>query len=746
MNNKIISLIIFFCFIVNSIKAEVKTDSSKIHFENAFQEVKEMLEEIKPLDFQRAVFVTENAYYNNIYKYERFEELIHFHTFYINELIKTNRNDTLNFNVNVKANGRFNIDEIRHTPEQKEDLYNKTLANWAIFTYITDTTSFGSLKHLPYQYNAKDPFGMNDWKNSQVINLLISNENSGNCFALTALYKIFSNQLNSNAIICTAPQHIYIQHKNHKGDWYNVELATAGHPADGSIQTLTYTTNKALMKDISLRSLDEKQSVALCLVNLAKSYERKYEDKTDDFLLKCAELVLEHDPKNLNALLLKQQVLDTRIIKYARENKLNTIDSLRKDSKINTQLTQLEKHLSHLSQLGYIQMPVDMQEVVMNGFKGENAAQFIKKDKNPNPFASIDIPEEQNQYVDLSHGIFQEVFEPKEIETYGHFTFNTKNNKLIKIDTQMVNNQIIDPVAFAYDLGARMYDARLGRMMSTDPVMQPHQSPYLFVANNPIIYVEKNGEDNVIYLVALPSSKSDFTVQDAQAIADKANQSYKDLGLETRVVVYNSTEPFSPEHIDPTDSYVLLGSSAEITSTVKAESFSKKIQETAATLASKGPENPERSATDGTNGGSFQQGILIESTRVQNFANLTGSDKTDATAFLILHGSVHNVGFNRHEAGEPLNMDGSVVAGKLGAILQFDSRGNIVLSDPNYNSLDDFLKAEDNTTIISTLKRGDRFGNRKATDNYYFNKRNKATDGAAQPRSNPTTVDETKAN
>ena len=40
MNNKIISLIIFFCFIVNSIKAEVKTDSSKIHFENAFQEVK----------------------------------------------------------------------------------------------------------------------------------------------------------------------------------------------------------------------------------------------------------------------------------------------------------------------------------------------------------------------------------------------------------------------------------------------------------------------------------------------------------------------------------------------------------------------------------------------------------------------------------------------------------------------------------------------------------------------------------
>lgn len=496
MNKPITILIFAFCCLLSNATLGAATDSSNIHFENALQEVKEMLEGTKKLDFERAVFITENAYHDNAYSYEAFQQTIANNLFLITQLIyANNKSDTLDFNVKVQQNGRFNIDEIRYTPQQKKELYNNELANWAIFTYITDTTAFGSYTHYPYQYNAKDPFGMKDWKNSQVINLLASNENTGNCFAFAALFKIFANQLNSNAVICTAPQHIYIQHQDHKGDWYNVELATAGHPTDGSIQTLTYTTNKALMNDIALRNLDEKQSVALCLVNLAKSYEHKYNNPTADFLLQCAALALQHDPKNLNALLLKQQVLDAKVVAYARTNKINTIEKLRNDKEINGQLTQLEKHLAHLSNLGYIQMPVDMQEIVLNGFKGEHTAQFIKKDKNPSPFTSIAVPEKENHYVDVSHGLFQEVFAPKAIEIYGHFTFNTQQGKLTQLDTTTINHQLIDPVAFAYDFGARMYDARLGRFLSVDPMFSDFAtlSPYQYASNTPIMAIDLGG-------------------------------------------------------------------------------------------------------------------------------------------------------------------------------------------------------------------------------------------------------------
>ena len=47
-----------------------------------------------------------------------------------------------------------------------------------------------------------------------------------------------------------------------------------------------------------------------------------------------------------------------------------------------------------------------------------------------------------------------------------------------------------------YDLGARMYDARIGRMFSLDPRAAdfPYMSPYCFAANSPIYFIDYNGE------------------------------------------------------------------------------------------------------------------------------------------------------------------------------------------------------------------------------------------------------------
>lgn len=51
-----------------------------------------------------------------------------------------------------------------------------------------------------------------------------------------------------------------------------------------------------------------------------------------------------------------------------------------------------------------------------------------------------------------------------------------------------------------YDFGARIYDARLGKMLTVDALtcMQPGMSPYKSFLNNPIIYIDPNG--NVEYL------------------------------------------------------------------------------------------------------------------------------------------------------------------------------------------------------------------------------------------------------
>lgn len=495
---QIVTLLIFLLFITTFSFSyeEGQTDSSKIAFENAFNELKEMLEEIIPPDFEKAVFLSENPYHGNKYSYDNFQKGIDFHFYCIKKLIEANdKSDSIDFNVKVNTNGKFKLDEIRYLPKEKKELYRQALTNWAIFTYLTDTTAIYPFYHLPFSYSFQDPFGMKEWSNSQVIHLLASKEQKGNCFALTALFKIFSDCLNSEARICTAPQHIYIQHRDPKGDYYNVELATAGHPGDGLIQVFTYTTTDAIKSGIALRSYDEKQSIGLCLINLAKSYEHKFQTKGDQFILRCADIVLKDDSLNLNALLLKQQVLDARVTDYAIKNKIREIKRLKQDSKISSTLSDLEKHLALLYRLGYRQMPLDMQEMVLKGFQNDNNGTIIT-DKNPSPFTTVK-PKDPNdaRYWTLSGGIFQEVFEVKELEQYGHFIFKTETNMISAMDTTSQAGFLIDPVAFAYDFGARMYDARTGIFISTDPLEKKYVgwSPYAAFANNPIRYIDIGG-------------------------------------------------------------------------------------------------------------------------------------------------------------------------------------------------------------------------------------------------------------
>jgi RHS repeat-associated protein len=53
----------------------------------------------------------------------------------------------------------------------------------------------------------------------------------------------------------------------------------------------------------------------------------------------------------------------------------------------------------------------------------------------------------------------------------------------------------VDGTADNYDFGARIYDGRLGRWLSVDPLfnLSIYESPFCFVSNNSILYIDKEG-------------------------------------------------------------------------------------------------------------------------------------------------------------------------------------------------------------------------------------------------------------
>lgn len=434
-----------------SLKAQ---EAPSQHFRQAFEEISAMVEGKQPLDFEKAVFITENAYRDNSLNYEDFKSALNVHSAIIEQFIKAN--DKYDWKQFVRGNMGIAPDmEI-----EAKERYRKALANYAIFTYLTDTLTVKlegqEFLHLPYTYSNDDPFGTADWKNSQTMNLLETQK--GNCYSLVTLFKILSERFKSEANIVTAPQHIYIEHRDPKGSRFNVEVATRSFPDMGSIQTLTYTTREALLNDISMRKLDLKQSVGLNLVYLAKGYEYKNKVKDDEFILACANTALQHDPKNLNALLLKTQVYEQRVMKKQMPSAL------------------YEKMLAEFYKLGYRQMPDDMKNIILSKIRGTPST-VKPTDKTPNPFAAIG---EQTRYVTLSNGLFEELHTPQKIVRYGQTIFDTEKSKIVKFLDAENSSYQVDPVVFA---------------LSVDPLSKsyPWYTPYQFAGNRPIDAIDYDG-------------------------------------------------------------------------------------------------------------------------------------------------------------------------------------------------------------------------------------------------------------
>lgn len=316
------------------------SQSNQEIYEQAFQDINCMLNKTCSASFKNAVFTVENAYFSNQLDRNQFDKQITFLTELSRQFIASQ-------------------DLLYDYPDR-----NEVVKYAALFNLITDTIrvqvdSSRVLEMQPYTYDFNDIWGHKDWSNMFVSKLLDTKK--GNCHSLPYLYKILADEINAKAHIAVAPNHFYIKHKNKANGWYNTELTSGIFPIDAWLMASGYIHLDAIVNKLYMEALNDEQMIALCMIDLAKGYEKKLGVLAQNgFILKCCDAALQVYPHYINALLLKaetkKKMFDALMAKYNAKHPADILD-IPEAQNLFTEITNL---YAQIHEMGYRKMPEEM--------------------------------------------------------------------------------------------------------------------------------------------------------------------------------------------------------------------------------------------------------------------------------------------------------------------------------------------------------------------------------------------------
>lgn len=314
-----------------------------IFYDDAYQSIDNVLNNQQKYSFKEAVFSVENAYYQG-----------KLDTVRLNQEIKKYRNF---------AKGILASRDLKY-PYPDKDNVSKYAAVYSIMcetlpVAVKDTV----IQYKPFSYDFTDVFGHNDITNLFVSKLLATKK--GNCNSMPYLYKILAEELGVDASLALAPNHVYIKHQIKSDGWYNTELTSGIFPVDAWLMASGYIHLDAIKNGVFMKALNNKESLALCLFDLAQAYNRNFPDNDGVFITKALGRALEVYPNFAKALILKAETHKEQFEKMMDRKNLKTdnpenIKLVQQDPKAKELFDLMNKEYGHIYDIGYRQMPEEM--------------------------------------------------------------------------------------------------------------------------------------------------------------------------------------------------------------------------------------------------------------------------------------------------------------------------------------------------------------------------------------------------
>ncbi len=424
------------------------------YYLDAYNKLQAMLNGQGAASFKEAVFITENAWYDNKLSYDKYNA-------YIKALAEV-----------CKAWKRANP-----LNSYKESDSLQIALSGAVYKAMTDTLKDekGKVISVPYSYNFNDAFADKYWADRFVTNLMATH--TGNCHSLPFLYKIVAEELHIPAYLSFMPEHIYIKQYSKQYNWYNTELTSKTFPVDAWLMASGYVSTESIVSGTYMDTLGLKQSIVVCLNDLAKGYQREFATKgaalsNEDmqFVVNCCNLGLQYYPNYAELLLLKAETL----------KKLYLADKGHYD--------EMEESYAQLTAIDYREIPDGMYYRWMGSLVKGDTIWNRKADsliKPFNPFASIG--QKPKGYLTLSNGYYDENFVNDTLRRIGSVVFNTVTNK---IEHFIENNETV----YGTDLERPSENSRF---LSVDPIASkyPMLTPYQYASDRPIDGKDLDGKE-----------------------------------------------------------------------------------------------------------------------------------------------------------------------------------------------------------------------------------------------------------
>lgn len=314
------------------------------HF--AFQKLTTMSD--SSYSIQKAIFLVENAYYEN-------------------------QGDFTDFNKVISEIGHF----LRWKMEELNYDENSNIAkNLILFQFFSDTLKIEpkNLEHLPFQYDFDDYLGDKNWENMFISKLLRTNK--GQCHSLPLLYMILAEEIGANAHLSFSPNHSYIKFQDDNGKWINIELTNGMLTTDAFILQSGYIKAEALQNKIYMQPISKKQLLSAFMVDLAKGYANKF--GYDQFVINVIEKAIELYPNNINAQLVKSD-LKTMHFFYVQKQLNVGEDKIQHYPKAKALLDEMYAQYKLVDKLGFEKMPMDDYEKWLSSLNEAKSKQDNKQ-------------------------------------------------------------------------------------------------------------------------------------------------------------------------------------------------------------------------------------------------------------------------------------------------------------------------------------------------------------------------------